>query len=155
MASLYLGAPWNREERANLVSRRSKEHQKKNLSSGWIQRLRRAVHNAGAFLGRRYVYSGLLGGFLWMFSAPFVITAVQGSLDESSVWMVQLAFFPLILSSLIIDTLIANSVYYLGVWLIIFGFSFLLSMLFGLGVTYSIHRFRTRAKTVVRSKIGV
>ena len=137
------------------MSRKSKEHQKKNLSSVRIQRLRRAVHNARAFLGKRYVYSGLLGGFLWMISAPFIITTVQGSLDESSVWVIQLAFFPLILSSLIIDTLIANSVYYPGVWLIIFGFSFLLSMLLGLGVTYSIHRFRTRAKTVVRSKIGV
>lgn len=90
-----------------------------------------------------------------MVSAPFIITTVQGSLDESSVWVVQLAFFPLILSSLIIDTLIANSVYYPGVWLIIFGFSFLLSMLLGLGITYFIHRFHTRAKTAVRSKIVV
>lgn len=136
------------------MSRKSEERQKKNLSSGWIQRLRRALHNVRAFLCRRYVYSGLLGGFLWMISAPLIITAVQGSLDESSVWVVQLAFFPLVLSSLIIDTLIANSVYYSGVWLVIFGFSFLLSMLLGLGVTYSIHRFRTRAKTVVRNKIG-
>ena len=87
-----------------------------------------------------------------MISAPFIITTVQGLLDESSVWVVQLAFFPLILSSLIIGTLIKDSVYDPRGWLIIFGFSFLLSMLLGLGVTYSIHRFRTRAKTAVRSK---
>lgn len=81
-----------------------------------------------------------------MISAPFVITAILGLLDE---WVLQLAFFPLTLSSLIVDTMIADSVYYPGVWLIIFGFSFLISMLLGLGVTYSIHRFHTRAKSRV------
>lgn len=134
------------------MSRKSKERQGKNLRSERIQRLRIAVHKARVFLSKPYVYSGLLGGFLWMISAPFIITTVQGLLDESSVWVVQLAFFPLILSSLIIGTLIKDSVYDPRGWLIIFGFSFLLSMLLGLGVTYSIHRFRTRAKTAVRSK---
>lgn len=131
------------------MSRKSKERQGKNLRSERIQRLRIAVHKARVFLSKPYVYSGLLGGFLWMISAPFIITTVQGLLDE---WVVQLAFFPLILSSLIIDTLIANSVYYPRVLLIIFGLSFIISMPLGLGVTYSIHRFRTRAKTAVRSK---
>ncbi|MCK4474833.1 hypothetical protein KAU30_03230, partial [Candidatus Bathyarchaeota archaeon] len=75
------------------------------MRSERIQRLRIAVHKARVFLSKPYVYSGLLGGFLWMISAPFIITTVQGLLDESSVWVVQLAFFPLILSSLIIGTL--------------------------------------------------
>jgi hypothetical protein len=128
------------------MSRRQKERQGKNLKSEGFQRLRKAVRKAMAFLSKRYVYSGLLGGFLWMFSAPFVITALLGSLDESSLWVVRLAFFPLILSSLLIDTIIAGSASHPRLWIVIFGFSFLISMLLGLGITYSIHRFRERTK---------
>ena len=128
------------------MSRKQKGRQGKNLKSERFQRVRKAVHKTRAFLSKRYVYSGLLGGFLWMFSAPFLITVLLGLLDESSVWVVQLAFFPLMLSSLIIDTIIADSVYYPRVWLIIFGFSFLISMFLVLSVTYSFHRFRARTK---------
>jgi hypothetical protein len=128
------------------MSRKQKGRQGKHLNSGRFQPLRKAVHKARAFLSKRYVYSGLLGGFLWMFSAPFIITALLGLLDESSVWVIQLAFFPLMLSSLLIDTIIAGSVSYHRVWLVIFGFSFLISMLLGLSITYSIHRFRERTK---------
>jgi hypothetical protein len=128
------------------MSRKQKRKQGANLKSGRFQRLRKAVHKARAFLSKRYVYSGLLGGFLWMFSAPFIITALLGLLDESSVWVIQLAFFPLMLSSLIIETIIADSVSYPRVWLIIFGFSFLISTLLGLSIAYSIHRLRARTK---------
>jgi hypothetical protein len=128
------------------MSRKQKGRQGKNLKSERFQRLRKAVHNARTFLSKRYVYSGLLGGFLWMFSAPLVITALLGSLDESSLWVVRLAFFPLILSSLLIDTIIAGSASYPRIWLVIFGFSFLISMLLGLSITYSIHKFRKRTK---------
>lgn len=128
------------------MSRKQKGRQGKNLKGERFQRVRKAVHKTRAFLSKRYVYSGLLGGFLWMFSAPFLITVLLGLLDESSVWVVQLAFFPLMLSSLIIDTIIADSVYYPRVWLIIFGFSFLISMFLVLSVTYSFHRFRARTK---------
>jgi hypothetical protein len=128
------------------MSRKQKGRQGKHLNSGRFQPLRKAVHKARAFLSKRYVYSGLLGGFLWMFSAPFIITALLGLLDESSVWVIQLAFFPLMLSSLIIETIIADSVSYPRVWLIIFGFSFLISTLLGLSIAYSIHRLRARTK---------
>jgi hypothetical protein len=128
------------------MSRKQKGNQGKNLNGERFQRLRKATHKARTFLSKRYAYSGLLGGFLWMFSAPFIITALLGSLDESSPWVVQLAFFPLILSSTLIDTIIAGSVSHPRVWLAILGFSFLISMLLGLSITYSIHRFREHTK---------
>lgn len=128
------------------MSRKHKGRQEKNLNSEGFQRLRKAVHEARAFLSKRYVYSGLLGGFLWMFSAPLIIIILQRLLDESSPWVAQLAFFPLILSSLLIDTIIPDSVSYPRLWVVILGFSFLISMLLGLGITYSIHKFRERKK---------
>ena len=128
------------------MSRKHKGRQEKNLNSEEFQRLRKALHEATAFLSKRYVYSGLLGGFLWMFSAPLIIIILQRLLDESSPWVAQLAFFPLILSSLLIDTIIADSASYPRLWAVILGFSFLISMLLGLCITYSIHKFRERKK---------
>jgi hypothetical protein len=60
-----------------------------------FQRLKEAIKKCTNFFSRRHIWSDLLAGFLWTFSAPFVLTAFSPSfqsLPEEAMWIF---FFPL------------------------------------------------------------
>lgn len=130
------------------MSEGSKEAQGGIVESGELQMLGKVIRKAKGFLGQRYVWLSLTVGFLWMLSAPFIITIFQGFLGDSLktfAWIFQVTFFPLALSSLIITDAAVP-----GVWVMIYAFSFVISMFFCLGIAYIIHRVRTRIKSHVK-----
>lgn len=129
------------------MSKGSKKAQGKIVESGKLRMLRKVIRKAKGFLSQRYVWLSLTAGFLWMLSAPFIITLFQGFLGDflkTFTWIFQAAFFPLTFSSLIFTDVTAPEV-----WIVIYGFSFVISMLFCLGIAYIIHRIRTRIKSHV------
>lgn len=120
------------------MSKKLKTSQEKTAESGKFQRLRKIVDKAKAFLNQRYVWLSLTAGFLWMFSAPIVITIFQGALGDSIdsfIWIFQAIFFPFTFASLIITDATAP-----GVWVIIYLLSFVISMCLCLTLAYIIHR---------------
>jgi len=122
------------------MSKKLKTSQEKTAESGKFQRLRKIIDKAKAFLNQRYVWLSLTVGFLWMFSAPIVITIFQRALGnsiDSFFWIFQAVFFPFILASLIITDATAP-----GVWVIIYLLSFAISMCLCLTLAYIIHRLR-------------
>lgn len=123
------------------MSRKSKKAQRKIGESGKLQMLSKVARKTKGFLSQRYVWSSLTAGFLWMLSTPFIITIFQGFLSNFTkfTWIFQTAFFPLTLSSRIFTDVTA-----LEVWIIIYGFSFVISMSFCLSVAYVIHRVRIK-----------
>ena len=125
-----------------LARRVAKKIQGKVVESGKLQMLRKAVGKVIDFLRQRYIWLGLTIGFLWMLSAPVIITIFQGFLGDyvqEFTWVVQVVFFPLSLSSLIITHATAP-----GAWIIMYGFSFVISMFFCLSITCIIHIVRIR-----------
>jgi hypothetical protein len=75
----------------------------KDSKKGKFQRLKGAIKKFTGFFGRRHIWSGLLAGFLWAFSAPFVLTAFSPSfqsLPEEAIWIF---FFPLKSSFTLMD----------------------------------------------------
>ena len=127
------------------MPRKSKKIQGKVVESGKLQMLRKAVGKVTGFLGQRYVWLGLTVGFFWMLSAPFIITIFQGFLGDYAqgfTWIVQVVFFPLSLSLLIITHATAP-----GAWIIMYGFSFVISMFFCLSIACIIHRVRIRRQS--------
>jgi hypothetical protein len=89
------------------------------------------------FLSRRYVWSGLLAGIIWMFSALFVSTVF--SLPRG---VVQVLFFPVIIITI-------------AVWIVGIGpidvfplltIAMFLSMFLGVIFTYFVHRILTWRK---------
>jgi len=120
------------------MSRKSKKAQRKIKENERLQTLRKVVHKVKGFLSQRYVWLSLTVGFLWMLSIPFILTIIQeiwGDYIERFAWIFQVTFFPLKLSLLIFaDATVPE------VWMIVYGFSFVISMLFCLSVAYVIHR---------------
>jgi len=103
----------------------------------WIKKTTRKFTNVikkfANFIGRRHIWSGLLAGFLWIFSSVFILTFQ--SLPEEVTWTV---FFPL--------KLLVQLTFWTGLT-IIDPFLFLIvamlfGMLIGVIITYSIHRIR-------------
>jgi FtsH-binding integral membrane protein len=104
-----------------------------------FQRTKRVVRKFTNFFGRRHIWSGLLAGFLWAFSVPFVITAFLpffNNLSEEVKWIL---FFPLESSlTLMAWVLGPSSVDAVLLWIL----SVFVGMFLGVVFTYSIHRIR-------------
>jgi len=95
------------------------------------------------FLGRRYIWSGLLAGFLWTFPMPFVLTAFLSSLQnlpEGAIWIL---FFPLKLSFLLTDWMMKSELVDPISWTFILWItSIFVGMFIGVVFTYSAHLIR-------------
>ena len=119
----------------------------KDSKKGRLQRLKGIIKKFTNFLGRRHIWSGLLAGFLWAFSAPFLLTAFLSSfqiLPEEAKWIF---FFPL-KSSLeltyrVVDLEHADP----GVWILLWIVSVFVGMFLVVDFTYSIHRIRVWRRT--------
>jgi hypothetical protein len=112
-----------------------------------FQRLKGAIKKFTNFFGRRHIWSGLLAGFLWAFSAPFVLTAFSPlfeSLPEEALWVF---LFPLKssfeLTYRVVDLEQADP----GVWISLWIMSMFVGMFLGVVFTYSIHRIRVWRST--------
>jgi len=118
-----------------LVKKSSVEPQQKRR----FQRLMGSVRKVTNFLSRRHIWSGLLAGFLWAFSAPFVLTSFP-NFSEETMWIF---FFPLKLSlhstQWISDLQLVDPYSYI---LILLTLSIFVGMLMGVILTYGIHRIR-------------
>ena len=124
------------------MSKKSKKAQGKIGENGKLKMLVSTVRKAKGFLSQRYVWLSLTAGLLWMFSAPFIITIFQGFFSgflETFTWIFHVVFFPLTLSSMMFTDVTAPEV-----WMIIYGFSFVISMFFCWSVAYIIHRVRIK-----------
>lgn len=124
------------------MSRKSKKAQRRIEENERLQMLGKVIRKAKGFLSQRYVWLSLTVGFLWMLSLPFILTILQGiwgDYIERFAWIFQVTFFPLNLSLLIFADATVP-----GVWMIMYGFSFVISMLFCLSVAYIIHRVRIK-----------
>ena len=98
----------------------------------------RALDGVNRFLSKRYVWVGLLLGFLWMFPAPFLIFMfLDWFQSQQNAWMI---FFPLYFSLSIFELFgsleAAESGGILAVWVT----ATVIGMLFGLVVGFVIHR---------------
>jgi hypothetical protein len=111
---------------------------------GKLQRLKGAIKGFTSFLGRRHIWSGLLAGFLWAFSAPFVLTAFSPSfqsLPEEALWIF---FFPLKSSFTLMDWVAGpDTIDPVSLWIV----SVFVGMFLGVVFTYSIHRIRVWRRT--------
>ena len=102
------------------------------------------VHKVKGFFSQRYVWLSLTVGFLWMFSVPFILTPlleVLGDNVDQFAWIFQTAFFPFTFSLYLLSDVIPQEN-----WIIFYAFSFVLAMLFCLGIACIVHRVRTRTK---------
>jgi len=114
------------------------------VETGRLQTLKKLMRRVKGFLSQRYVWLSLTFGFLWMLSVPIIATILQGVLGDSIqdfTWIFGLVFFPFTLSSMIITDVFVSSD-----WVIIYGFSFVISMLFCLCIAYVIHEVRIHGK---------
>ena len=115
------------------------------VESGKLQTLKKLMRKVKGFLSQRYVWLSLTVGFLWMLSIPIILTILQGVLGDSIqdfTWIVGLVFFPFTLSSMIITDVSVSSA-----WVMIYGFSFVISMLFCFCAAYVIHEVRIHRKS--------
>ena len=119
----------------------------KDSKKGKFQRLKGAIKKFTDFFGRRHIWSGLLAGFLWAFSAPFLLTAFSPffeSLPKEVLWVF---LFPLKssfeLTYRVVDLEHADS----GVWILVWIVSVFVGMFLGVVFTYSIHRIRVWRRT--------
>jgi len=99
------------------------------------------------FLGRRYIWSGLLAGFLWTFPMPFVLTVFLSSfqnLPEEAMWIL---FFPFKLSFLLTDWMMKSELVDPISWtLILWIMSVFVGMFIGVVFTYNVHLIRVWAR---------
>ena len=115
------------------------------VESGELQTLRKLMRRIKGFLSQRYVWLSLTVGFLWMLSVPIILTILQGVLGDYAqdfTWIFGLVFFPFTLSSMAITDMSVSSS-----WVMIYGFSFVISMLFCLCIAYVFHEVRIHSKS--------
>jgi hypothetical protein len=116
----------------------------KDSKKGKFQRLKGAIKKFTNFFGRRHIWSGLLAGFIWTFSAPFVLTAFSPSFQnfpEEALWIF---FFPLKSSLTLMDWIGGPDIIDpLLLWIV----SVFVGMFLGVVFTYSIHRIRVWRRT--------
>jgi hypothetical protein len=116
----------------------------KDSKKGKLQRLKGAIKEFTIFFGRRHIWSGLLAGFLWAFSAPFVLTAFLSSFQgfpQEAIWVF---FFPLKSSFTLMDWIGGpDAIDPFLLWIV----SMFVGMFLGVVSTYSIHRIRVWRRT--------
>lgn len=116
--------------------------QRKVGENGNLEKLAKFLRRGKVFLGQCYVRWSLTVGFLWMLSTPFIVTIFQrflGNFIEIFTWIFQAVYFPITISSMIFAGMSVP-----GVWMIVYGFSFVISMCFCLATAHIIHRYRTK-----------
>ncbi|MEA2090308.1 MAG: hypothetical protein U9O89_06095 [Thermoproteota archaeon] len=96
------------------------------------------------FLSKRYVWIGLLLGFLWMFPAPFVLyTFLDWFKSQQNAWII---FFPLRLSTFIFELFVSLKAAGPGgvfaVWMV----ATVIGMLLGLAAGYVVRKLWLRSK---------
>ena len=107
----------------------------KDSKKGKFQRLKEAIKKFTNFFSRRHIWSGLLAGFLWAFSAPFLLIAFQ-NLPEEALWIF---FFPIKSSFTLMDWILGRDIIDpVLLWIV----SVFVGMFLGVVFTYSIHRIR-------------
>jgi hypothetical protein len=117
---------------------------KKNQKKGKLQQLKGIIKKITNFLGRRHIWSGLIAGFLWAFSAPFVLTVFSSFFDNLPKEAIWTLFFPLKLSFTLMSWMSSpETIDALSVWMA----SILIGMFLGVVFTYSIHRIRVWRRT--------
>lgn len=104
----------------------------------------RGVDRINLFLSKRYVWIGLLLGFLWVFPAPFVLfTFLDWFKSQQNAWMI---FFPLRLSMFIFELFVSLEATGAGgvfaVWIV----ATVIGMLLGLAAGYVVHKLWVRNK---------
>jgi hypothetical protein len=123
--------------------KKATKNKRENEENTFSQKLRGIISKALAFLGQTYVWLSLTVGFLWMFSAPFVIyflgDFVEG-LTGNPFLFFQLVFFPLASVAWVFQSAAPADV-----WAIVYSLAYVFSMLFCLGVAYIIHRARSHS----------
>lgn len=122
------------------MSRKSGKAQRKSREDGIRQILKKSMHKVKAFLSQPHVWLSLTAGFLWMVSAPFVITFCQECMSDfvdTYAWILLTAFFPFTFSSMMFTGVTVPNV-----WVIVYGFSFMISMIFCLSVSHIAHKVR-------------
>lgn len=121
---------------------------KKVVKKGKLLRLKQSIKRIVNFLSRRYIWSGLLVGFVWSFPAPFLIAAFLEffqNLPEEAIWII---FFPLWLSNLLTQWMVNLELVDPPFWsLILWAVSIFAGMFLGVVFTYGIHRIRVWRRT--------
>jgi len=113
---------------------------KTNSQKAKHQRLVNFFRVAINFLGKRYAWLGLLCGFLWSFSAPFILYTLSSANLNFPQHVINIFFFPMVFALLILNW-IAGYEGYIDVFLL-WMFSIVIGMSIGVVVTYSVHRIR-------------
>jgi ABC-type glycerol-3-phosphate transport system permease component len=139
---------------ANELAEKGSEKGSKKEKKERFQRIKGPIKKFARFIGRRHIWSGLLAGFLWAFSAPFLVTASPSVLDlpEAAKWIL---FFPLELSFWSTEWVPSSGFADISSWAImVLTVSIFVGMFLGVVFTYSIHRVRVwrRMRNVSRTK---
>jgi hypothetical protein len=105
-----------------------------------LQSLKGAIMKFLNFLGKRYIWSGLLAGFLWSFSAPFILTIFSSTFQNLPPEVIWIIFFPLTASLPLTQWILNSELVDPSSWLILWFVSVLIGTFLGATFTYSIHR---------------
>jgi len=96
-------------------------------------------------LRKRYIWSGLLLGFVWSFSTPFILTAFQESLRQFPQEAIYVLFFPMALALHTISSIVGLEGYIDPI--LLWGFSIIIGMIIGVIITYFAHLIHVLLKT--------
>jgi hypothetical protein len=120
------------------MSENSLNNRKSRKGKEILERLKKPICRIRDFLSRRYVWLSLTVGFLWILSIPFILTLFQGFLGdtiEQFNWIFQTFYFPLTLSIYLLVDIVPTEM-----WIVFYGFAFVISMPVCLCIAYVIHR---------------
>jgi FtsH-binding integral membrane protein len=123
------------------MHRTKKERQKTSKNS----RLTNTFKSLMTLLRKRYIWAGLLLGFVWSFSTPFILTAFQESLHQFPQEAIYALFFPMTLALYTIVSIVGPEGYIDP--LLLWGFSIIIGMIIGVIITYFAHLTRVLLKT--------
>jgi len=120
---------------------------RKEVKKQKLLRLKQCMKKFVNFLSRRHIWSGLLAGFLWAFSAPFIITAFFESLQNIPQRAIWILFFPLMLSELLTRWMVNLELVDQLSWsFILWVVSIFVGMFLGVFFTCGVHRIRVWRK---------
>lgn len=122
------------------MSENSSNNKKSTKSKGVLGRLKKPIRRIRDFLSHRYVWLSMTVGFLWILSIPFILTLFQGFLGdtiEQFNWIFQTIYFPLTLSIYLLVDIVPTEM-----WIVFYGFAFVISMPLCLCIAYVIHKVR-------------
>lgn len=122
------------------MSENSLNNRTSKKSKGVLGKLKKPIRRIRDFFSQRYVWLSLTVGFLWILSIPFILTSFQGFLGdriEQFNWIFQTIYFPLTLSIYLLLDIVPTEL-----WIVFYGFAFVISMPLCLCIAYIIHKVR-------------